>query len=320
MPKDEGTRKAFIDSGREPYSIKIGKNWVSMSKLGPLAFPFALAAAVKWYAQDNPEAVTDNAVEKIGKGIAGMSEFYSDQSYIEGVNDLIQIIDGGDDRAANAFLATLRPAKQLMPLSGLQGWTARMVDDIYRNPSKDISMQTVKDAFAKDMPGLSKTVEPHYDLEENKSKRDYPIANAFSPFQVSKSNKKFEEFYQEKLDIGRERTVSNEAIKAYKEKFSELDEEDFNEMLDFIESQDPEDQKKAYKDVTKITKNKDIPDKYWYQTIKNIPPKIGAKIFVKKLNRLSEDIQSDIWAEAGQYGLLTPGFMKEYGLRLAEEL
>jgi len=47
-PTSPKEKEAFYASGRQPYSIKIGDNWVSYSKLGPLAYPIAMASSFQW--------------------------------------------------------------------------------------------------------------------------------------------------------------------------------------------------------------------------------------------------------------------------------
>ena len=43
-PTNEKQREAFYAAGMQPYSVKIGDKWVAYSKLGPWAYPLAMAA------------------------------------------------------------------------------------------------------------------------------------------------------------------------------------------------------------------------------------------------------------------------------------
>lgn len=63
-PTSEKQKEDFYASGRQPYSIKIGDQWVSYSRLGPLAYPIAMAAAIKYYTQQDPKALTKSKDRK----------------------------------------------------------------------------------------------------------------------------------------------------------------------------------------------------------------------------------------------------------------
>ena len=316
MPKNQKDKEVFINTGRKPYSININGHDISLIKLGPLAYPFAMAAAIKWYAKDNPKAVTDSVIEKTSKAIAGIAEFFSDQSYVEGFGDLIDIVNGGDEKALNAFLSVVNLGKQLIPLAGLEGWIARIVDPIYRNPEKDFTIKSIKDSLAVGIPGLSKTVEPYETLEGEPSKRDYPLGEAISPFNIGKIKPEFEEHYQERLQAGREIALISEERKLYQEAFKELDQNDINRLMDFLNTQPPEMKKKVYGDIKKSIRKKGIPNKYWYDAVKSFPNSVGAKLFTQKLNKLSPKDKAGLWADAQKYGILTSDFLIEYGKSL----
>jgi hypothetical protein len=53
-----------------------------------------MAAAIHYYAKENPKAVTDAASQKTTKALTGIAEFFSDQSYVQGIGDIIDVASG----------------------------------------------------------------------------------------------------------------------------------------------------------------------------------------------------------------------------------
>jgi hypothetical protein len=45
VPTDPGEKERFYETGKQPYSVKIGDRWVDYRLMGPLAMPFAEASA-----------------------------------------------------------------------------------------------------------------------------------------------------------------------------------------------------------------------------------------------------------------------------------
>jgi hypothetical protein len=188
-PTSKNEKEEFYASGRKPYSVKIGDNWVSYSRLGPLAYPMAMAAAVKWYFENDPKATSTDSIEKTTKLLGGIAGFFSDQSYLSGIGDLVSVAKG-EDYAIKGMLANF--GKQLVPLTSLQGWVARQLDPIYRQP------KTITEQIKAGIPGLSKSIDPYTDPLGNPSKRENLPFNAWSPVNVNPANQQFEDIYQKR--------------------------------------------------------------------------------------------------------------------------
>lgn len=171
-PVGEKDKEAFYAAGRQPYSIKIGNEWVSYSRLGPLAYPMAMAAAVKYYTQQDPKSITKTKLQQVGSALSGMAKFFSDQSYVQGLGDLVKTIQG-DTTAAKQAVANF-PA-QVIPLESLLGWVARIIDPIYRHPGSPV------ESLKTQIPGLSKQVPAYTNPAGLPSKRQNLMFNAFSP-------------------------------------------------------------------------------------------------------------------------------------------
>ena len=175
-PSGEADKKKFYASGRLPYSMKIGDTWQSFSKLGPLSYPIAMAAALKYYTQQSPDAITSSQLEKLSKVFSGIVGFFADQSYMEQLGALSELASNPEKAIADTQSNLLR---QVTPLSALQSWVARMLDPVFRKADN------VYEDWATGIPGLSTTLEPYKDMMGNDSQRPNPIGNAFSPIETS---------------------------------------------------------------------------------------------------------------------------------------
>ena len=184
-PKGEKDKAYFYASGKKPYSIRIGDKWVQYSKLGPLAYPIAMAAALKEVSKDRG---FDKKTSEVAKDVfLEMSKFFTDQSYLSGINDIMAIAEG-EEYALEQAMANI--PRQLIPLVALQGWVARTIDDIYRHP------KTVLEKIKTGLPFLSKQVEPYRTPTGEVSRRDYPLFHAVSPITVGKIKPEFEGLYE----------------------------------------------------------------------------------------------------------------------------
>lgn len=176
-PASGTERDLFYSAGMQPYSVKIGNNWVSYSKLGPLSYPLAMAAALASAEKKNPD---QSFISNVGKGVSGILGFFGDQSYVRSIGDLVDAIRGGGNIGSSAFTSEASNlAGQLVPYHSFLTWLGRMTDPTYRKAA------TFVDKMKKDLPILGSSLKPYVDLQGNPSKRDYPVLNAVSPYQVT---------------------------------------------------------------------------------------------------------------------------------------
>ena len=181
-PTNQKDKEYFYNAGLQPYSIKIGDKWVSYSKLGPLAYPIAMAAAIKHYTKQNPNSVKDSDLQKIGNVIGGIAKFFSDQSYVQGMASLVSLAQG---EATASVQALSNIPSQLIPLESLLGWVTNIVDPIYRKTDSKLSVDAIINNLKKGIPGLSTDVEAYRTPLGGKSKRQMPLLNALSPASIS---------------------------------------------------------------------------------------------------------------------------------------
>jgi len=192
VPSNKKERDAFYASGRKPYSIKIGDTWVSYSKLGPLAYPIALASAVKYYSTQDPKRFDKSAIEKIQDGLGATLNFYADQSYLQGIQQLIDLTTGEPwEKKQAAINFTANFTRQVIPLSSLQGYVARIIDPVYRQA------KTVPEKVMSGIPGLSTYLEPYTTPTGEEERRTNPFLNALTPFGFQQAKPEYETDYQQ---------------------------------------------------------------------------------------------------------------------------
>ena len=195
-PTSEKQSAEFYASGRKPYSMKVGDTWIGYSKLGPLAYPVAMAAAWKYYKDIDPSRLTDNVLERMTKVLIGTGKFFSDQSYVQGLSDLLSMVEFKGGMGTGIRALTNIP-RQLIPLSSLQGWVSRLIDPIYRDvgaQTKPSDSQIVNNLIV-GLPLLSMGVEPYLDPAGNPSTRKLMILNALSPVEFSPENAFFDTYF-----------------------------------------------------------------------------------------------------------------------------
>jgi hypothetical protein len=210
VPSNAKEKALFYASGKMPYSIKIGDKWVSYSRLGPLAFPIAMAAAIKYHDEQSTKSLSDSDFEKMTKVLAGTAQFFSDQSYLEGVGNFIDLAKG--DVESTGRILTGIPT-QLVPLSSLQRWAANLIDPIYRKTGAGLTPEAIIDNLKKGIPFLSKQLQPYKDIYGEPSKRSMPILNAVSPIGVSKEKSEEAGIYESYMDMAKYRAEVNKIKK-----------------------------------------------------------------------------------------------------------
>ncbi len=218
-PKDDKEKELFYASGKQPYSLKIGDSWVSYSKIGPLAYPLAIASAIQYYYNENPKDETK--FKKTMNVLSSISGFFADQSFVQGISQLMGTL-GGDEQALKDALTNI--PSQFIPLSSLQKWVASLIDPIYRKPASGFNLESLVQNVQKGIPFASKELEPYTTPEGEPSVRQRK--NLFLPFDVGTSNIEGENALKAYNDILRVRSTSNvksqEVTKKVEEEYKKI--------------------------------------------------------------------------------------------------
>lgn len=185
-PTSEKDKKIFYATGRKPYAMKVGDSWVTYDKLGIYSMPFVLASAIKYYNEQAPTAASDGTLQKLARITASAAKSFSDQSYVQGIGNLISVLQGEPYAAAKALGDIPR---QLVPLTSLQNWVTSIVDPVYRKAKTPVGriFQTI--------PLTSWMLEPQTDILGRPQMRDNRLLNAFSPLQITNAKPEFEKLY-----------------------------------------------------------------------------------------------------------------------------
>jgi hypothetical protein len=186
-PTDPTGRKAMEDAGIKPYSVKLGDKWVSYSKLHPaIAFNLALVAAIRDAEQN--KKLDDTQIDTLLAGAAKWVNFFADQSYVKNIGDFVSAAKG-DLSGVSRYISNY--PQQLIPFRALLGWINKITDPYQRqiDPTGTQLDKTLQN-IASQIPGLSQTLQPKMDEKGQPIKRQYPIINAISPYQISKENPK----------------------------------------------------------------------------------------------------------------------------------
>uniref|UniRef100_A0A6M3KF42 Putative structural protein n=1 Tax=viral metagenome TaxID=1070528 RepID=A0A6M3KF42_9ZZZZ len=199
MPTSKKEKELFIASGKIPYAIKLGGTWYSYSRLGPIAFPIALAAATKYHFSQSPNSVTDTNLQKFTKVISGLGNFFAQQSYVQGIGDLMEVVKNSPGATAK-FISNI--PSQIIPLSSLQRWVNNIIDPVFRKSDKDISIESILDNSRKNIAGMTKGMEAYQTPDEEDSKRSMPIINAFSPIPMSqaKDDSEYKDYIEQRKE------------------------------------------------------------------------------------------------------------------------
>lgn len=161
-PKDEKERQLFYESGKRPYSIKVGDKWVPMIYFGPYSLAFALPAAAK-DANDNAP-IDAGTTERLGAALQNSIKYFSQQTYVQGIANIVDLVSGqGDTNLSGALGFT---AGQSIPLQGLQRYVAGVFDPNFRKA------KGFTEAIQRDIPFASKDLEPYTNLSGEESKRN----------------------------------------------------------------------------------------------------------------------------------------------------
>ena len=181
-PRGTKARAEFFAEGKQEYAIKIGDKWVQYSRIGPIAYPIAMAAAMKsvWdedLTKQGKGEPPKGAIANMGKSLMEMGQFFGDQSYLESVGNLIDLITEGDINKAERLIANI--PSQLVPFNSFLGFITRIADDVYRKP------ESILENLQRGLPFISKGVGAFKDPQGEDAKRQFNILNQFSPFSIT---------------------------------------------------------------------------------------------------------------------------------------
>lgn len=147
-PSDPKQAQVWRDTGRMPYSVRIGDFWHSYGRLGPLGKIMGVAADIQEYMHAAPNETVQQAAWAL---IGGVAKSMVDDSFMRGPSDLIKAIED-PARYGSTYVKDL--AGGFIPYSVGMSQTAREIDPFMRQA------RSLIDSFKDKVPGLSQTLVP----------------------------------------------------------------------------------------------------------------------------------------------------------------
>lgn len=209
-PKDEKAASAFYASGRKPFSVRIGDNWIPVTYFGPLAFAFIVPAVVRDALGNNPESIKRGTDGDILTMFGNLAKFISSQTSMSSMTALYQVLNGEqgsyDQNKQAKMLGFMSTAA--IPLAGLLRGITEIVDPRYLKASG--FMDTIQRDMPFDIPGVGRdSLEEHTDPLGNPSMR-LPINRAgILPYDIGVENPMFEGMYQGAMDSAMANSVKS---------------------------------------------------------------------------------------------------------------
>lgn len=189
-PIDPEAKRLFYDSGKKPYSIRVGDKWVPLQTLGVFSWALGLPAAAKYYESESREALTDADYEKLGKALLSGVGFWSNQTFVSGLGAFVKLAQGDIDYTLPRNIGSM--INQLKPWDALMRYVSQVIDPIYRKPS------TLGETLISDVPFLTKTL-PTYETTSGEPARRN-ITNYIAPYGWGYADDTYEEPYRQRIE------------------------------------------------------------------------------------------------------------------------
>lgn len=202
-PVDPKEKELFYASGRKPFSVKVGDKWVPMQTFGAFAFALGLPAAAKYYQTESRTALTDDDISKWTKIATSGLNFWSGQTFVQGLGNFVDLVQGDQDWKLSRLLA--QPITQLKPMTGALSYIARLTDPVFRKASG------FGDQLKQGVPGLTKGMKAYTNPLGEESRRN--ITDFVAPYSMGQEDTRFEQPYKERQKTLQENNLINQLKK-----------------------------------------------------------------------------------------------------------
>lgn len=156
-PKDKVLRKQLELEGWQPYSFKIGNEYVSFARIEPLGSLIGMAADA---ADLMGQLGQKDSAELASALTVAISRNVANKTFVKGLAGTLNAVTSQDVHVVKSFLEKELPT--LMPYSSAIGQTAKVVDPVMRD------VQSILDAFKAKVPGFSDELPPQRNLYGDK--------------------------------------------------------------------------------------------------------------------------------------------------------
>lgn len=156
-PKDKVLRKQLELEGWQPYSFKVGNEYVSFARIEPLGSLIGMAADA---ADLMGQLGQKDSAELASALTVAISRNVANKTFVKGLAGTLNAVTSQDVHVVKSFLEKELPT--LMPYSSAMGQTAKNVDPVMRD------VQSILDAFKAKVPGFSDELPPQRNLYGDK--------------------------------------------------------------------------------------------------------------------------------------------------------
>lgn len=179
-PADPSAKRALEANGWQPYSLRVGNEWVSYRRLDPWATVIGTAAD----AVELQSAMTDKQAQDAGAVLVGaMTQNLASKTWLSGLSDLI---DAVTDPQANAKNTLTRLATSIATPT-LASQITQMTDPVMRDTLDPSYMGQIRKKIEARLPGLSTNVIPRRDILGHEVRDEGgPLDRLISPFDTRK--------------------------------------------------------------------------------------------------------------------------------------
>lgn len=182
-PVDANQRRAWLNAGWQPFSIRVGDKYYSYQRVEPFATWLGFMTDLVQVAQyqqyrDDPDTNELLDVGIVAAMVAGTKQF-TEKTFMQGLQDLTNLLEADVD--SNVEWAKRTLSSILVPASIRQ--TTLSMDPVIRDA------RTVGDKLMQSIPGMSERLDSKRDLLGEKIKRGYladsPWFDAIAPTRVT---------------------------------------------------------------------------------------------------------------------------------------
>lgn len=147
-PKDKDLLKIKKQTGWQPYSIKIGNEYISLSRIEPFGSFMGIAADVADLVGQLPKEDADKLVSVV---LVAMQRNIANKTFVKGLAGTLNAASSSDVNVWNSFLEKELPT--IIPASSLMRQLTRVNDPVMREVNSIIeSYQSKVPGFSKDLP------------------------------------------------------------------------------------------------------------------------------------------------------------------------
>ncbi len=140
-PPDPEERRNWLATGKQPYAVKIGKTWVSLARIEPLATTLGIAADL---AQAQDEKIAGDLLDKLHFSIVNN---ITNKTYLEGIVSLSEAVGDPDRYGARVWKRLIGAA-----VPNLLASAARAIDPTIRQTD------SIQDTLMARVPVLSESI------------------------------------------------------------------------------------------------------------------------------------------------------------------